>query len=83
MTTTPVFLPAESRGQRSLAGHSPRGLSESDTAEHACTCSLQRIVRYLLCISCAREFPGSLVVRILSFHCCGMGLIPGWGTEIP
>ena len=29
------------------------------------------------------EFPGSLVVRILCFHCRGLGLIPGWGTEIP
>ena len=28
---TPVFLPGESHGQRSLAGYSPRGLTESDT----------------------------------------------------
>ena len=27
-------------------------------------------------------FPGGLVVRILSFHCCGLGSIPGRGTEI-
>ena len=32
---------------------------------------------------CAREFPGSLVVRILSFLSCGLGLVPGLGTEIP
>ena len=31
---TPVFLPGESRGQRSLTGYSPRGHTESDT-----TCS--------------------------------------------
>ena len=30
---TPVFLPGESRGQRSLAGYSPRGLKESETSE--------------------------------------------------
>ena len=28
------------------------------------------------------EFPGGLVVRIPSFHCCGPGSIPGEGTEI-
>ena len=30
---TPVFLPGESHGQRSLAGCSPRGRTESDTTE--------------------------------------------------
>lgn len=25
----------------------------------------------------SREFPGSLVVKIWCFHCCGLGLIPG------
>ena len=30
---TPVFLPGECHGQRSLAGYSPRGLKESDTTE--------------------------------------------------
>ena len=30
---TPVFLPAESHRQRSLAGYSPRGRKESDTTE--------------------------------------------------
>ena len=34
---TPVFLPGESRGQRSLAGYSPLGLKESDTEENAHT----------------------------------------------
>ena len=37
---TPVFLPEESRGQRSLAGCSAWGCRESDrteAAEHACT----------------------------------------------
>ena len=37
---TPVFLPGESHGQRSLMGYSPQGPKESDTTEatyHACT----------------------------------------------
>ena len=33
MTTTPVFLPGESHGQRSQAGYSPQGSKESDTTE--------------------------------------------------
>ena len=31
---TPVFLPGESHGQRSLVGYSPGGCQESDTTEH-------------------------------------------------
>ena len=37
---TPVFLPGEFHGQRSLAGYSPWGHTESDTTEvteHACS----------------------------------------------
>ena len=33
MAPTPVFLPGEVHGQRSLAGYSPRGNKESDTTE--------------------------------------------------
>ena len=32
---TPVFLPGESHGQRSLAGYSPCSLEESDMTEHS------------------------------------------------
>ena len=32
---TPVFLPGESHGQRSLAGYSPRGCEGSDTTKHS------------------------------------------------
>ena len=28
------------------------------------------------------EFQGCLLVRIQSFHCSALGLIPGWRTEI-
>ena len=43
---TPVFLPGEFHGQRSLAGYSPQGRTESDTTEaiqH--TCMLQQTSR--------------------------------------
>ena len=33
MEPTPLFLPGESHGQRSLAGYSPLGFKESDTTE--------------------------------------------------
>ena len=33
MATTPVFLPGESQGQRSLVGYSPWGCKESDMTE--------------------------------------------------
>jgi len=33
MATTPVFLPGEFHGQRSLTGYSPWGCKESDTTE--------------------------------------------------
>jgi len=33
MLPTPVFLPGESHGQRSLAGYSPWGCKEQDTTE--------------------------------------------------
>ena len=35
---TPVFMPGESHGQRSLAGYSPWGRTESDTTERLSTC---------------------------------------------
>ena len=31
--STPVFLPGESHGQKSLEGYSPQGRTESDTTE--------------------------------------------------
>ena len=33
MATTPVFLPGESHGQRSLAGYRPSGCKQSDATE--------------------------------------------------
>ena len=39
---TPVFLPREFHGQRSLLGYSPKGHKESDMTEHARTWWLSR-----------------------------------------
>ena len=46
-TPTPVFLPGESHGQRSLAGYSPRGCTELDVTEqtHAGTALVLRTHR--------------------------------------
>ena len=38
---TPVFLPGEFHGQRSLVGYRPWGLKESDTTEHIKLCWLK------------------------------------------
>ena len=37
---TPVFLPGESQGQKSLAGYSPWGHTESDTTEQLSTATV-------------------------------------------
>ena len=37
MAATPVFLPGEYHGQRSLVGYSPWGYKESDTTERLST----------------------------------------------
>ena len=47
IATTPVFLPGQSHGQRSLVGYSPQTRKKSDRTEHAGThanpaqCALQ------------------------------------------
>ena len=43
MQPTPVFLPEESHGQRSLAGCSPWGRKQLDATEH--TLTGHRVVR--------------------------------------
>ena len=47
VTCSPVFLPGESHGRRSLMGYRPQGLKESDmteATEHTCTKqSLERL----------------------------------------
>ena len=47
--STPVFLPGESYGQRSLACYSPRGRKESDTTERLHTHTHTRNLHTALC----------------------------------
>ena len=47
---TPVFLPAESQGQRSLAGYSPQGHKELDTTERLSTHTSNLVWRPVLCL---------------------------------
>ena len=42
MASTPVLLPGESHGRRSLIGYSPQGHKESDTTERLHLTSLQK-----------------------------------------
>ena len=55
---TPVFLPGEFHGQRSLAGYSPRGLTESDMTEQTAHARAHYTYREML---------------VLSKYCCGVG----------
>ena len=41
---TPVFLPGELHGQRSLAGYSPRGRKELDTTEQLTLSQLTKLM---------------------------------------
>ena len=50
----PVFLPAKSHGQRSLAGYSPWGCKKSDTTEHAHT-PVIRMYSYTLGKGCSQK----------------------------
>ena len=51
---TPVFLPGESHGQRSLAGYRPRGHKESDMTERLTTAThpVQIHILLIFTISC-------------------------------
>ena len=85
---TPVFLPGEFHGQRSLAGYSPRGRKESDTTERPSKLSLCPAHRHsaspaeLTRIIWA--FPAVLVVKDLPANAGDIrdvGLIPGSGRS--
>ena len=44
---TPMFLPGESHGQRSLAGYCPWGHTESDMTEATSHSDKDKILRYV------------------------------------
>ena len=52
MATTPVFLPGESQGQRSLVGYSPRGPTELDMTEQLSTAQADMCSKAGLCAMC-------------------------------
>ena len=61
---TPVFLPGESHGQRSLAGYSPQGRKESDTTEvtkHSRIVTAAALNKQIHCIDIC------IVIRYYSF----------------
>ena len=51
MQPTPIFLPGESHGQRSLVGYSPWGYEESDTTEHTQTYTHTRAYMFVFNIA--------------------------------
>ena len=60
--STPVFLPGESHGQKSLVGYSPWGCKKSDTTERL-SVQPHRMQTQLLCIErCAER----------AMHCQGL-----------
>ena len=67
--TTPVFLPGESHGQKSLVGYSPWGLKELDITEatqHACT---------LLALTNAKSLEGKFQIPFSFPTCLGIGSV--------
>ena len=73
---TPVFLPGESQGQRSLAHYSPWGLRELDTTErlnNKQTVSSRRTRKRVCVLSLCPQSPAELCVgrKVLSEYLCG------------
>ena len=73
---TPVFLPGESRGQRSLVGCSPWGRTESDTTE----VMWQQLVSRFSIHSLKIILFIYLVLPVLGLHCC-VDIFSSWGAQ--
>ena len=89
---TPVFLPGESYGWRSLAGYSPCGHIESDMTEHACiscyilvcVCMLSRVWLFATPWTVIHQAPLSMRIlqaRILYCHALLQGDLPNPGIK--
>ena len=74
---TPVFLPGESHGQRSLAGYSPWGRKESDMTERLSHTQNSFNLEVSLQIICWEGFLGSSVVTNLSANAGDSGSVSG------
>ena len=78
--STPVFLPRESHGQRSLAGYSPWGsqkVRHDWTHTHTCSCSVTKS-RPALCDPMDCRMPGSLVLHYLLRVCTNSCPLNQW-----
>ena len=71
---TLVFLLGKSHGQRILAGHSPWGCKELDTAEHTHNLVLGTVL-------CIVRYPDSSEVKNLPANAGDVGSIPGLGIS--
>ena len=60
MAPTPVFLPGEFQGQRSLVGYSPWGCRELDTTEGPTLSPFYGNIRYILFLSFLKIFFGHI-----------------------
>ena len=81
---TPVFLPGESHGQRSLEGYSPWGCKESDTTEwltHIGNTHTHTHTHTHTQATFHMDFPGGSVVKNPSTSAGDSGLIPGSGRS--
>ena len=80
---TPVFLPEESHGQRSLEGYSPWSLKELDPTEHTHHSGLKWcLIRALICLSRITD-DGIIIFSFLlatPHAACGI-LVPQPGVE--
>ena len=80
---TPLFLPRESHGQRSLKGYSPWGCKELDMTEHTHThththtvCTYIYIYTFLLSThQWTLELFPSIVIILFSAHCFPLGFL--------
>ena len=68
---TPVFLPGESHGWRSMVGYSPWGRKESDTS----------FTHTKPDFPCALGFPCGPAGKESTCNVGDLGLIPGWGRS--
>ena len=84
MQPTPVFLPGESLGQRSLAGYSPWGRKESDMTlvQFSCPVVSDSLQAHGLCNPQGSSVHGILQARILEWVACPPpGDLPNPGIE--
>ena len=76
-SVTPVLLPGESHGGRSLVGYSPWGRKESDTTERLYLLKANLAPKNI----CKLDFPGGLEGKASACNAGDLGSIPGLGRS--